>query len=105
MSTERVEVEANKFATLFLMPERLVRATFTELFQAKEFELSDEFAFALAGCSLPDFRRKHATRRHVSRSVAGAKQFNGRHFAPLHEQFRVSRETMAIRLEELALVR
>ena len=103
-STDRVEVEANKFATLFLMPDRLIRARFADLFQAEFFELTDDSAFALAGCALEDFRRTYPTRRHTSRLVASAQRFNGRHFAPLNEQFRVSRETMAIRLEELALV-
>jgi Zn-dependent peptidase ImmA (M78 family) len=104
-SADRVEVEANKFATLFLMPARLVRTRFAELFQAQTFELTEESAFALAGCSLSDFQRSHRTHRHVSRAVASAPRFNGRHFTPLCEQFRVSREAMAIRLEELSLVR
>jgi IrrE N-terminal-like domain len=104
-SADRVEVEANKFATLFLMPERLIRARFAELFQADIFEPSEESIFALSGCSVSDFQRSHRTLRQVSRVVAGAPRFNGRHFSPLNEQFRVSRETMAIRLEELALVR
>lgn len=104
-STDRVEVEANKFATLFLMPERLVRARFVELFQAEVVELTDDSAFALAGCAPEDFRRMYPTRRHTSRLIASTQRFNGRHFAPLNEQFRVSRESMAIRLEELALVR
>lgn len=103
-SAERVEVEANKFATLFLMPERLVRTRLAQLFQAETFELSEESAFALDGCSLFDFQRTHRTQRQVSRKVASAQRFNGRHFTPLSEQFRVSREAMAIRLEELALV-
>jgi Zn-dependent peptidase ImmA (M78 family) len=104
-AADRVEVEANKFATLFLMPARLVQARFAELFQAETFDLSEESAFALAGCSLSDFHRSHGTLRQVSRAVASAPRFNGRHFSPLNEQFRVSREAMAIRLEELALVR
>lgn len=104
VSVDRVEAEANKFAALFLMPSRLVRARFAELFQAEIFELSEETAFALMGCSLSELQQAHGTRRRLARLLAGAERYNGRHFTPLHQQFRVSREAMAIRIEELALV-
>jgi Zn-dependent peptidase ImmA (M78 family) len=50
---DRAEIEANKFAALFLMPARLVRARFAELFQAERFDLNDETAFALARSPVP----------------------------------------------------
>lgn len=104
VATDRIEVEANKFATLFLMPEKLVRARFREVFQSEPFDLSEETAFALLGCSLSDLLRLHPTRRQLARVLASTERFNGRHIVPLHQQFRISREAMAIRLEELALV-
>ena len=103
-AADRVEVEANKFATLFLMPARLVCTRFAELFQGEPFELSEESAFALAGCSLSDFNQSQGTRRQLARVLSSAQRYNGRHFTPLNEQFRVSREAMAIRLEELGIV-
>lgn len=104
VATDRIEVEANKFATLFLMPEKLVRSRFREVFQTEPFDLSEETAFALLGCSLSDLLHLHPTRRQLTRVLASSERFNGRHVVPLHQQFRVSREAMAIRLEELALV-
>lgn len=101
---DRVEIEANKFATLFLMPARLVAARFAELFTVRRFDLTDDLAFALVGKSLPELRGMATSRRDLARLLAGAERFNGRHFQPIHAQFRVSREAMAIRLEELAIV-
>lgn len=103
IAADRVEIQANKFATLFLMPEKLVRARFREMFQADSFVPSEETSFALSSCSLSDFFRSCSSRRSLARLLAGAERYNGRHFVPLHQQFRVSREAMAIRLEELQL--
>jgi len=104
MPRDRVEVEANKFAKLFLMPAKLVAARFTELFLVTRFEVTEESAFALVGRSSPELLRLAPTRRDLAKLLASAERFNGRYFVPLHAQFRVSREAMAIRLEELSLV-
>lgn len=102
-ATDRVETEANRFATLFLMPAKLVKARFLELFLTERFEINDDTAFALAGRSLADLGNAYETRRSLTRALAASERYNGRHFIPLHQQFRVSREAMAIRLEELSL--
>jgi hypothetical protein len=104
LGSDLVEKEANRFATLFLMPERLVRAKFRALFLADRFEVSEESAFALAGCTVDALTRRHGTRRALSTLLAGTPRYNGRQVTPLHEQFRVSSKTMAIRLEELDLI-
>ena len=104
MAEDRVEVEANKFATLFLMPANLVKARFQSLFLTETFVLTEETAYALVGKSLSELRRLQPTRRHLSHMIAGANRYNGQQIVPLHQQFRVSRLAMAIRLEELALV-
>jgi hypothetical protein len=59
---------------------------------------------ALSGCSLSDLQRKLKARRDLSRLLAGTEHYDGRHFESLAARFRVSQETMAIRLEELALL-
>jgi len=48
--------------------------------------------------------KKSADMRQLSRMLASAEQFNGRHFVSLANQFKVSTGAMAIRLEELELV-
>jgi hypothetical protein len=99
------EVEADRFASSFLMPERLVFRQFGECFRVECIELSEEMAYALCGVGEEQVRQQHKSLRGIAQLVAGAGQFNGRQFLPLASQFRVSRIAMAIRLEELELVR
>lgn len=101
---DRTEREADKFASLFLMPAKLVRSRFEANFGKGQFALSDETSFALTGCSYPELRSRCWSHRDISRLLAGAEFFNGQRFPSLATQFRVSTEAMAIRLEELALV-
>lgn len=103
-SRDPTELEADTFATFFLMPGRLVRTRFAGLFGTDFFELNDHTAFALSGASVEEIRSECPTLRHLSRMLASAERFNGRHFVSLADQFRVSNEAMAIRLEELELV-
>ena len=103
-SRERSEVEADKFATYFLMPAKLVKARFQELFGVQTFSLTEESAFALTASSLSELQAKLRTRRDLSRILAGVQRYNGLHMQSLAEQFCVSVEAMAIRLEELGLL-
>jgi hypothetical protein len=133
-SRDKGEYEADRFATLFLMPDKLVRALFLKLFRDAPFVLNEDTSFALAGCSVSDLRQGCQTRRQLSRLLASAQSYDGRHFDPssatapisadamairllagaqssesrlynsLASRFRVSTEAMAIRLEELGLV-
>lgn len=100
---EPMEIEADKFATLFLMPEKLVRARLLKQFGAERFELDEHTAFALCSMPLDEIQKKLRTARDFSRLLAGAEHYNGSHLASLSTQFHVSIETMAIRLEELSL--
>lgn len=104
ISREPKEREADKFATYFLMPAKLVRARFIELFGTDNFILTEDTAFALSCSSLSELKKKHRTRRDISRLLAGTKSYSGRNLYSLADQFRVSVEAMAIRLEELALI-
>jgi len=104
MSREQIELEADKFATFFLMPAKLVKSRFVELFGTDNFSLTEESAFALSCSSLMDMKKTHKTLRNISRLLAGTKSYGGRNFHSLADQFRVSVEAMAIRLEELALI-
>lgn len=104
MSRDPREVEADRFATYFLMPEKLVRARFATFFGSDRFKLNDDTAFALCGASVADIRAECRTRRDLSRMLASAERYGGRHFLSLATQFHVSAESMAIRLEELGLL-
>ncbi|WP_349656282.1 ImmA/IrrE family metallo-endopeptidase [Xanthomonas sp. 10-10] len=99
----RTELEADKFATYFLLPEKLLTEEFNSRFLGV-FALDEQTAFALL--SKPIFKVIEAlpTLRHVSRKLASASYYNGSHFISLSESFGVSVEAMAIRLEELKLV-
>jgi Zn-dependent peptidase ImmA (M78 family) len=98
------EIEADKFATFFLMPSKLVRAYFGQRFNTEIFVLNDETAYALLGQTLEKARAGNPTRRDVARLLAAAERYDGRSFISLATRFRVSVGAMAIRIEELGLL-
>ena len=104
MPRNRTEWEADVFATYFLMPEKQVRAVFEQVFKAPVFVLNEETAFALTAGDLEALRATLSEVRDFSKLLARTTQYDGVQFYSLAEQFGVSVETMAIRLEELSLV-
>jgi Zn-dependent peptidase ImmA (M78 family) len=98
------EWEADRFATYFLMPERLVRSEFKKRFLTDPFELTQDSAFGLSGVDGARLVRELTSRRKISRYLVQATSFNGSHFNSMAVYFRVSVEAMAIRLEELDLI-
>lgn len=101
---EKIEVEADYFASNFLMPELIVRRRFRECFLTQGFELNDSTAYALCQSNAHEVQQTYRTRRHLSRALATAVSYNGKSFMSLANYFRVSPTAMAIRLEELDLV-
>lgn len=89
------ELQADKFAACFLMPQKQVKAVFEKLFSMKKFTVTENSVFALTNGSVSAFRKEFATKRDVCRFLSSI---------ALAEIFSVSVETMAIRLEELNLV-
>ena len=104
LSREISEIEADKFATFFLMPAKLVRSRFAQIFITDVFSLDESTSFAIAGMASTELERKCKTRRDLSRLLASTERYDGRNFPSLADQFHVSIETMAIRIEELALI-
>jgi hypothetical protein len=98
------EIQANYFASVFLMTSRLVLQQFAVCFRIRQFELTDEMTQALCRANADSVRRRCSSLRQLSMLIAGAHSFNGKHFLPLASQFRVSNTAMAIRLEDLGLV-
>ena len=74
-------------------------------FLAEQFELNEETAFALTGGALTVVQNRFRTQRDLARWLASTESYNGARFASLAKQFGVSVEPMAIRLEELRLLR
>jgi hypothetical protein len=103
-SREPIEFEADKFASYFLMPEKLVKASFKMYFGTDNFVLNEGTSFALNRDRSLELRRNCSTPRDLSRILAAADSYNGVRFFSLASQFRVSMEAMAIRIEELGLV-
>lgn len=101
---EPQELEADIFASFFLLPEKQVRAAFEARFLTDHFVLTDASAFALAASSVRDLRRTLRSKRDLSRRLASTHSYNGAHFSSLAERFGVSPVAMAIRIEELGLV-
>ncbi|MBO9767801.1 ImmA/IrrE family metallo-endopeptidase [Xanthomonas phaseoli pv. dieffenbachiae] len=99
----RTELEADKFATYFLLPDKLLTEEFKSRFLGI-FTLNEQTAFALFSKPIFEVIEVLPTLRHVSRRLASSIYYNGSHFASLSESFGVSIEAMAIRLEELKLV-
>ncbi|GAA4240055.1 cyclodeaminase/cyclohydrolase family protein [Winogradskyella damuponensis] len=99
-----VEIEADKFATNFLMPNKLVRREFENIYSYKVFELNEDSAFQFGGRSVGELRKECKNLRGLSRKLASTESFDNKHFHSLSEKFNVSVEAMAIRLEELKLL-
>lgn len=104
ISRDLIEFEADKFATFFLMPRKLVTSTFAKYFLTDKFYINEETAHALGQGDLLTLKKKCKTIREMSKMLANAEHYNGLYFNSLAKQFRVSTEAMAIRLEELELI-
>jgi len=100
----RVEVEADKFASVFLMPRKLMQTRFKQIYGCDVFSLDHETAFSLDPSGSLNLNDGNITRRDLARILAKAERFNTRNIISLFEQFRVSVEAMAIRIEELNLI-
>lgn len=102
---DRIEIEADKFAAFFLMPTNLVIRRFKELFGTHVFTLNDTTMFALDPGNKKNLIANEKNLRYISRLLAETDYYNSRHFLSLSRQFEVSVEAMAIRLEELELIK
>ncbi|MFC5411785.1 cyclodeaminase/cyclohydrolase family protein [Larkinella bovis] len=97
------EIQADKFAAVFLMPKKIVVQSFYERFQIKRFTINENTA-RLLNSTTYELRKKVKTKRDLSRIVAKCEYYNSTPFSSLSKIFQVSMEAMAIRLEELDLV-
>jgi len=98
------EVEADKFAAFFLMPQTLVETAFERRFATNRFTLTDDNAFGLDPAGVNELAERKIPLRQLSKTLASANRFHAQHFESLASEFGVSVGAMAIRLEELGLV-
>ena len=98
------EIQADKFAAVFLMPRKAVIQLFQEMFQTNQFTINEQTAYLLINNSTYELRKRVKTKRDLSRMIAKCEYYNLRPFSSLSNIFQVSVEAMAIRLEELGLV-
>lgn len=105
LSRTQIEKEADRFASSYLMPAKLVRERFLAIFSTEEFTLSETTAFALLKKGEIEARQMLKSLRGLSLALASTERFNGRQVVCLAKQFKVSPTAMAIRLEELNLLR
>lgn len=98
------EMQADKFASYFLMPSNLVEDVFFEIFETTKFVINEATVLAIGGKSVSALRKKCKNIRGLAGLLASASYYTGKVFNPLAKIFNVSTETMAIRLEELGLV-
>ncbi|MES9850627.1 MAG: ImmA/IrrE family metallo-endopeptidase [Candidatus Thiodiazotropha sp. L084R] len=101
---DKIEIEADKFASFFLMPQNLVRKRFQQIFLCEKFVLNEATAFALDPSGSQNMLQGRKTLRELARILAKTGSFNGQNFRSMADQFYVSVEAMAIRLEELSLL-
>ena len=102
-SRDHIELEADKFAVYFLMPAKLVSSRFNERFPPELLQ-RDNLQHLLNRNKDKRVEKELSTKRGLARALAGLDSINGEAVFSLAEQFKVSREAMAIRLEELDLI-
>jgi len=100
----RTEIEADKFASYFLMPKREVERVFWNNFHTKELKIDQDIAFAFGFSSEVDLKQSYKSEREFTRMLAQLKVYNSNPITSMVEHFNVSVEAMAIRIEELELV-
>ena len=100
----QVEFEADKFAAYFLMPKSVMRDAFRFVFGSDQFVVSDDTAFSLGLQGTGRLLAACPTMRSLSLRLAKTNMFAGQPVRPIADQFGVSYEAMAIRIEELRMI-
>ncbi len=105
-TSDPLEREADHFAACFLMPRKYVADQFKARFLCDgQFVFDENSAHFLRPYDVGSLL--YPARNSLMREIvlASAKSYTGRHFDSLATLFKVSIETMAIRIKELGLVR
>lgn len=95
-----IEKQADQFAAAFLMPEKLFRQQFELRFHTNRFKLDTNNTHGLAN----EGHKKLGRARDLSRALATAVRFHSNSFPSLAEFFKLSTESVAIRIEYFELI-
>lgn len=98
------EIQADKFASYFLMPKKQLLNEFKARFLTEKFIIDDISAFNLIKAGVGKLRADCNDVRGLAIKLANAKRYDSTSFKSLSELFNVSTVAMAIRLEELNLL-
>ena len=101
---DKVELDADKFATLFLMPTKWVKKEFENRFGFEIFKINENTSFKFGGRRISEIKDECKNIRGLSRKLSSTEIYDGNNFISLSKLFNVSIEAMAIRLEELKLL-
>lgn len=96
---------ADKGATFFLLPTREVVKQFNARYLTSNFSIEEKSVFNLTRGNVSDFKREYKDIRELSRKLSSAQSYDNNRFESMAQRFNVSVEAMAIRLEQLNLVR
>jgi Zn-dependent peptidase ImmA (M78 family)/formiminotetrahydrofolate cyclodeaminase len=98
------EKQADKFAAFFLMPAKILKSYFYEMFGTERFVIDENTVFKLREGLPSAFRKRVEDIGGLAYYLATVENFDGRSFNSLAKIFSVSGGAMAIRLKELGLV-
>lgn len=105
-SRDSKEKEADYFAACYLMPRKLITKAMESTFRASApLAIDDTAAFWLSPSDPDSILRAENGSLNRALAVASARTYGGRHFYSLAQQFNVSATSMALRLQELNLIR
>lgn len=99
-----IERQADKFATFFTMPSKLVKSEFKKTFGVDVMKINEDSAFAFNKISTDKFKSQVRDLDGFAKFLASVEQYNHHNFDSMAKRFRVSESAMAIRLKELNLL-
>lgn len=100
----KVELQADKFASYFLMPKKQIINEFKDRFRTGKFLVNELTAFNLIKEGSDKLKSKYKNTRDLARKLANAERYENQSFESMTKLFNVSTEAMAIRLEEIKLL-
>lgn len=87
------------------MPTKWVKIEFGNRFGNDIFEIDENSAFKFGGRNIIEIKNECKNIRGLSRKLSSTQIYDGNNFISLFKLFNVSIEAMAIRLEELKLLK
>lgn len=99
-----MEREADRFAVFFLMPSKQVREEFRKRFGTEKLAFNNTVAQLICPERADELLYSNPETKVREKALASCRTLSGRPLPSLAQRFRVSVETMAIRLEELSLI-